>query len=550
MTALVVTADTVVTLDGATVHEPGFVAIEDGIVADVGSGRPGGDVADLGSRIIMPGLVNAHTHTPMILFRGVSEGRSLLTLDGWYDTIRTLELHLTPELVPAAVELSCAEMIAAGTTGLADQYFFADRVAEGIRHAGLRATVAYGIVELGDNTARATELDRAAAFLRTSGHDPLVQPWLGPHAFFVDNTEEAIAAEVALADEFGVGLHAHFSTTGEEDALCLERHGTTALQRLAELGVLDRPVVLAHCLQLDDDDLDLLASSPVVVVLVASVAMASGAAAPRLRRLLDAGVTVAIGTDNMANNGSHDLFEEMRTLSRLSAFVESTPGVVTSDEMLGLACGGGAAALGSHGGGRLAAGADADLISLDPRRLARGPSSAQSLTSAIVWGGSAGAVADVMVGGRWLQRDGRQLTVDRESAWRQVDSDFAELLARRAGTRLTRLGERSPGEFDGVEAMEVEDVAVVGLTGETDAGRRSNERRNEICSSRRASGAPTQKWMPAPKLTLPAVGAERVELVGTFEASRVAVGGAEHHTDLLTRRDSRGPLASSTSSSA
>lgn len=430
---LIVAAESVVTLDEAKrVLEPGHVVIEGGTIVDVGGGRPA-DAIDLGRRLLMPGLVNAHTHTPMSIFRGVSEGHSLLGLEGWYDTIRTLELHMTADMVPAAVELSCAEMIATGTTAFADQYFFADQIVPVVRRSGLRATIAYGIVELGDATARAAELDRASGFLRSTASDALVSAWIGPHAFFVDNTEASIAAEVELAESFRTGLHTHFSTTGEEDAWCLEHHGVTALQRLDQLGVLAQPLVMAHCLRLDDGDLDLLARSGSVVVMIASVAMASGVDPPPVCRLLDAGVRVAIGTDNMANNGSYDLFEEMRTLARLTAYVERRPAALSSGEVLRLATRGGAQALRSNGGA-LAAGFDADLIALDPARMQRGPSAAQSVESAIVWGAGGGCVSDTVVAGRWLQRDGELLTVDRDAARAAVESSFAELSRRAART--------------------------------------------------------------------------------------------------------------------
>jgi 5-methylthioadenosine/S-adenosylhomocysteine deaminase len=428
---VIVAADTVVTLDDdRRVFQPGFVATEDGVITDVGHGRPG-DAVDLGDRLLMPGLVNAHTHTPMSLFRGVAEGHSLLTMEGWYDTIRTLELYLTADMIAAPVELSCAEMIATGTTGFADQYFFADRIVPVVRRSGLRATIAYGIVELGDAEARAAELDRASGFLRSTAADELVSAWIGPHAFFVDNTEESIAAEVELAESFSTGLHTHFSTTGEEHAWCMEHHGMTALQRLDQLGVLDHPLVMAHCLDLDDHDLHLVARSGSVLVLIASVAMASGVAAPPVRRLLDAGVTVAIGTDNMANNGSYDLFEEMRTLSRLTAFSERRPAALSSAEVLAMATRGGAAALGRRGGA-LAEGYDADLIALDPSSMQRGPSGAQPVESAIVWGAGGGCVTDTMVAGRWLQRDRVLLTVDHDSARVGVEESFERLRAAAA----------------------------------------------------------------------------------------------------------------------
>lgn len=145
----------------------------------------------------MPGLVNAHAHSPMTLFRGHAEGRSLFTLEGWFNTIRVLESRLEPDVLPAAVAVSCAEMIRTGTTCFADQYFWMDRIALVVAQSGLRAALAYGMVELGDEAARARELRAAANFLASLAGDRLIRSWVGPHAFFVDNSEAAMRQEIA-----------------------------------------------------------------------------------------------------------------------------------------------------------------------------------------------------------------------------------------------------------------------------------------------------------------------------------------------------------------
>ena len=110
------------------------------------------DKHDLGNRMVMPGLINAHTHSPMVLFRGMAEGHSLFTFDGWYNTVRVVEQVMQPDMLPAAVAVSCAEMIRTGTTCFADQYFWMDRIVPEVRQSGLRAVLCYGIVELGDES--------------------------------------------------------------------------------------------------------------------------------------------------------------------------------------------------------------------------------------------------------------------------------------------------------------------------------------------------------------------------------------------------------------
>lgn len=155
---------------------------------------------------------------------------------------------------------------------------------------------------------------------------------------------------MALADAHGTGLHAHFATSGEEDAWCLEHHGTTALRRMAELGLLERRLLLAHGCTVLPEDLPLLAGTDVALVLAPNVCMASGAAPPPARRALEHGVTVALGTDNVCNNGSYDMFAEMRAMGRLASFVSRVPDALPARTLLEMATVAGHRALGTGGG--------------------------------------------------------------------------------------------------------------------------------------------------------------------------------------------------------
>ena len=175
-----ITAKMVACLDSADhIYEDGYLTVEDGRIVEIGyqkdlSDRSGYvDIADLGNRLVMPGLVNAHTHSPMTLFRGHVEGHTLFTLEGWYNTIRVLEFELCKDMLPPAVSVSCAEMIRTGTTTFVDQYFWMDQVVPRVRESGLRAVLAYGIVELGEEEARNREIAAATDFLESLQDDTL-----------------------------------------------------------------------------------------------------------------------------------------------------------------------------------------------------------------------------------------------------------------------------------------------------------------------------------------------------------------------------------------
>src|SRR3569623_226127 len=224
---------TVLTVDKADrVLAGGWVSVRDGRISGVGPrettpAKSGfDDVVDLAGHLVMPGLINAHTHSVMVLFRGRSEGQSLLTMDGWYNSIREPELSLVSDDIGPAVALSCAEMALGGTTTFCDQYFFAEEIAAAVKDSGLRAVIAYGIVQLGDRQRGKEELAKARAFLEQQrSADGRIIPWFGPHAPYIDNTEELLLEEVAIAREHGVGLHLQMAAGPEDNVETMARYG-------------------------------------------------------------------------------------------------------------------------------------------------------------------------------------------------------------------------------------------------------------------------------------------------------------------------------------
>jgi 5-methylthioadenosine/S-adenosylhomocysteine deaminase len=422
------------------IYDRGYVLIEDDRIAAVGdvaalpTNRHYDHELDCQGKLIMPGLVNAHTHTPMTLFRGLAEGVSLLTLDGWYNTIRVLELVMTADMVPASVAVACAEMIRTGTTTFADQYFFMEAVTPVVAQSGLRAVLAYGIVELGDAASRTRELERLEAFLEEIGDHPSgrLQGWVGPHAFFVDNSVEAMQLERTLASKYNTGLHIHFSTTGEEDAFCQAEFGMSAVQKMAELQMFDRPILAAHSITIPQADWAILAGQPVSVVACASACMRAGAEAAPVVGMRAAGINVAIGTDNVCNNNDYDMFLEMRTLAKLASFREKQPGALSAREVLDMATRAGAAALGLEGEiGEIAPDKKADLIMLDRRGIGWSPQPSNDPFTALVYSVNGLHVTDTIVDGNWLLRDGQLMTLDYADAVRRQAADCQRLLHRR-----------------------------------------------------------------------------------------------------------------------
>lgn len=409
---------TVLTVDsGNAVYPSGWVAFVDGRLTGVGPMETcpldaGFDeVKVLEGHVVMPGLVNAHTHSAMVLFRGRSEGQSLLTMEGWYNSIREPELSLVASDIGPAVALSCAEMALSGTTTFCDQYFFAEEIAQAVKDAGLRAVIAYGIVQLGDKARGEEELALATNFLRQQrSADGRVIPWFGPHAPYVDNTEDLLLAEVAVANEYGVGLHLHMACGPEDNEETERRYGTTAAVALEKLGFFNGRIHAAHCLDLSPEDIAVFARAPHASISHnATAGLRSGreGICPVVD-LKEAGVTVALGTDNVAANNGYDMINEMRVAGLVASHREGRAQPISSAELVRMATIEGARALGLENEiGSLEVGKSADIIAIDIS--GAGYSETPDIETLLVYSGSGRDVRHVYVAGEQLVADRRLL---------------------------------------------------------------------------------------------------------------------------------------------
>ncbi|MBU1335229.1 MAG: amidohydrolase [Alphaproteobacteria bacterium] len=421
---------TILTVDAAdTVFAEGWISVEDGRITGTGpaSSTPAAsnfdEVVQLAGHLLLPGLVNAHTHSAMVLFRGRSEGQSLLTMDGWYNSIREPELSLRASDIGPAVALSCAEMALSGTTTFCDQYFFADEIAAAAGESGLRAVIAYGIVQLGDTARGEEELARAAAFIeRQRSADGRIIPWFGPHAPYVDNSEDLLRAEVAMAVKYGVGMHLHMAAGPEDNAETMARYGLTATQALSRDGFFAGRVHAAHCLDLSEEDIAIFAAAPAASVSYnATAGLRSGreGICPAVK-LREAGVVVALGTDNVAANNSYDMIAEMRVAGLVASHREGRAQPISSRELVRMATIDGARALGlEHEIGSLEVGKAADIIAIDMS--GPGYSETPDVETVLVYSGSGRDVRHVWVAGEPIVRDRTLL----RRGYAEIRSDYS-----------------------------------------------------------------------------------------------------------------------------
>lgn len=380
--------------------------------------------------LLMPGLVNAHGHSAMTLLRGVGEG---LALGDWLrHAIWPREAHLTRDDVYWGMTLGAAELLRCGVTTTCETYFYDEAVVDAVVDAGLRCLVTPGILELpgapGAGSWRSMLEAAGALHAAADGRAGRIRVGVGPHAAY-SLPEDGLRAAAHLARDLGTVLNLHLSETEAEDRGLRAAHGTTVARWLADIGVFDGQSLVAHAVWLTDEDIAVLAEHHVAVAHCpqSNAKLASGIA--RLTDLLDAGVTVGLGTDGPASNNDLDLWEELRLAPLLARACSGDANAVPAATALGLATSGGAAALGVHSG-TLAPGYLADLVHLrtDDARFVPVVED-MDLLAHLVWSSASHLVSEVWVGGVQVVAAGEVRTVDIAEATRQVQSRAQRIAA-------------------------------------------------------------------------------------------------------------------------
>ncbi len=416
---LIVHNGLVVTMD---VNDPelekGFVAVTGSAITAIGSegsrkNWSAEKTIDAGGGIIMPGLVNTHTHAAMTGFRGLADDLPLMR---WLEEhIFPAEAQLDTEKVRAGTLLACAEMIQSGTTCFCDMYLFENAVAEAAAAAGMRAVVGevlfdfpspnYGPIEKG--LVYTKEL-----IDRWQGH-PLVSIAVEPHSPYLCSPDLLMAA-IDLARRHGCLGVIHLSETQSEVDRIRERYGCSPVAHLESLGLLGPDLLACHCVVLEDGDIDLLARRDVKVAHNAESNMKLASGVAPIPKLIDRGVCVGIGTDGCASNNDLDLFSEMDTVAKLHKVAALDPTVMPAETVLKMATIDGARALGMGDRiGSLAVGKLADLIVIDTAKPHLTPM--YHPDSHLVYAARGSDVDTVVIGGKVVMENRRLLTLDLET---------------------------------------------------------------------------------------------------------------------------------------
>lgn len=472
---MIKTADTlltnaiVLTMDHELkIHEPGAVAIRGDQILAAGKQEAilaeftATETVDCAGRVVMPGLVNAHTHVPMTLLRGLADD---LRLDVWLlgYCMPVEREFVSPGFVRLGTQIACAELIRSGVTTFADMYYYEEDVAQAAADAGMRAVCSQTVMKFPAPDAHDWEegLARAREFISQWKGHPLIVPSVGPHAVYTC-PPEVLQAATKLAVEFDVPLHIHIAETAFEVETNRQETGMPVVPYVKKQNIFDAKVIAAHCVHVDDGEIKTLLHHKAGVAHNPSsnLKLASGFAP--VPEMLKTGLNVGIGTDGPASNNDLDMFEEVRLAAFIAKAHSGDPTALPAQQALLMATRLGAQAL--HLGeltGSIEPGKRADLIVVEIRNMHNAPRfrrDPDGIYAQLVYAGNSTDVCDVMINGQWVMRNRELLTLNEADLLEQTEPyarKIDEFLLEREQSVLSKLlalGGATEGESYEVQA--------------------------------------------------------------------------------------------------
>ena len=413
-----------------TQYSPGAVAVKGDVIIAVGyedeikNKYSAQETINCSGKVLMPGLINAHTHVPMTLLRGLADD---LRLDVWLmGYMMPVEREfVSPEFVRLGTLLACAEQIRSGITTFNDMYYFEEDVAIAAAEAGMRAVCGQTVMKFPAPDAASYEdsLAMAREFIQRWKDHPLIIPAVAPHAPYTC-TAEILRATAELAKEFDVPLHTHLAETAFEVDNMRNDNGMPVVPYVKKQGLLDAKLIAAHCVHVDVGEIRSLqhAGAGISHNPSSNLKLASGFAP--IMKMLETGLNVGIGTDGPASNNDLDMFEEVRLAAFVAKAVTNDPTSLPAPRALLMATRLGAQALHiGHLTGSVESGKRADLILVDRSPIHNSPSFKRAPDNAyaqIVYASKSTDVSDVMVNGKWLMRDHQLLTLNEDELLAQA----------------------------------------------------------------------------------------------------------------------------------
>ena len=417
--------DTILTMvPGREIINNGVIAIKDDLIVFVG--KEGSleksfnaeETIIANKSLVMPGLINSHTHAAMTCFRGIADDLPLMEWLNEY--IFPVESKADGELVYYGSLLACAEMILSGTTTFCDMYLFEDKVAEAAKVAGIRAVVGEVLFDFPSPNVKSQKegLEYTEWLINKWIGDPLITPAVEPHAVYTCSPEFLMDTK-RLSDKYGVPLIIHLSESESEVKEVKEKYGKSPVYLLDSIGFLGKNLIADHCVCLTDDEMDILKEHGVKVVHnpESNMKLASGVAP--IPELMSRGIPVGLGTDGCASNNNLDMFQEMDTAAKIHKVYRRDPTVMNAREVVGMATIGSARVLGLNDKvGTLEVGKKADLIIIDMDKPNLTP--LYNIYSHLVYAVNGADVTTSIINGKLVMKDRRLLTIDKDEVMEKV----------------------------------------------------------------------------------------------------------------------------------
>ena len=403
--------------------------IKDDLIAEIAETIDEGNVdkiIDAEGKILLPGLINTHTHLSMTLFRGLADD---LSLDSWLnDHIWPMEANLNGDYCYIGALLGAVELIKSGTTTFSDMYFYMEDVARAVEDAGIRAVLSYGMIDFGDAEKREAEIEENLQLFKSCNGmaDGRIKVFFGPHSPYTAS-EDLLIKVRELADEYNMGIHIHVSETEKEINDSLDEKGLRPFEYLEKIGFLGPDVVAAHCVWLSDEEIKIIKKHDVKVSHnpCSNMKLASGIAP--VSKLIENDICVSIGTDGASSNNNLDLIEELKTASLLQKVSTLDPKVLTSDEAITMATIKGAEALGLENEiGSIEVGKKADIILIDTNSANMVPDSS-SLSSNVIYSANGSNVDTTICNGKILMENKKLTVLDEQEIYDKARKAIKEL---------------------------------------------------------------------------------------------------------------------------
>jgi 5-methylthioadenosine/S-adenosylhomocysteine deaminase len=415
--SLVINNGIVITVDGSRrVLNPGAVAINGNEIVAVDTPSAiaarykGAQTIDAAGKVVMPGLINTHTHAAMVMFRGL--GNDLALMDWLQKYIFPAEAKtVSPEFVRVGTQLAVLEMIQSGTTMFADMYYFEEEVGKVTKAAGLRGVLGQTVIEfpVADAKTPADALRRTEAFAKMFDHDELITPSLAPHSVYTLDAA-TLTAVSELAKKLNIPIQIHLAETQAEIVTSQERHKMRPVALLDSIGFWTGTRLAAHGVWINDDEIALLKQRGVGISNNPESNMKLSSGTAPVMKYRKAGINVGIGTDGAASNNDLDMFEAMRQAAFQQKLVTMDPTAISAADAIEMATVGGARALGRNRLGSLAPGMLADVIIVDMSKARQQP--LFDPVSQIVYASRGDDVVTTIVNGKILMRDRKVLTLN------------------------------------------------------------------------------------------------------------------------------------------